>query len=114
MSGAEIDRGVFWIIVVGLAIGCYALRFLFIGFVGSRAMPDWLMRHLRYTAVAMLPALVAPLVFWPTATGGAFDLPRFAAAAAATAVGYLTKNVVFAIVGGAATLYLLLYLFGGV
>lgn len=115
MTGAaEIDRTTLWIVIAGLAVGCYALRFLFIGLVGSRAMPDWLMRHLRYTAVAMLPALVTPLVIWPTATGGSFDPVRFSAAAVAIAVSYVTRNVVFAIVAGAGTLIGLLYLVGSV
>ena len=68
-------------------------------------MPAWLLRHLRYTAVAVLPALVAPLVVWPDATGGTPDAPRLAAAIATFAVGFLTKNVVAAIAAGAITLY---------
>lgn len=112
MSGA-FDTTTLWIVIVGMAVGCYGLRFVFIGLVGSRAMPVWLMRHLRYTAVAMLPALVTPLVVWPAATGGAFDAPRLAAAAVTIATGYLTRNVVAGIGAGAVTLYGLLYLFGG-
>lgn len=67
-------------------------------------MPEWLLRHLRYTAVAVIPALVAPLVLWPTATGGELDATRLAAAAATFAVGYLTKNVFAAMGVGAAVL----------
>ncbi|MEQ3670579.1 AzlD domain-containing protein, partial [Pseudophaeobacter sp.] len=46
-----------WIVITGMAVGSFALRFAFIGFMGGRPMPAWLMRHLRYTAVAILPAL---------------------------------------------------------
>ncbi|WP_170327228.1 AzlD domain-containing protein [Ruegeria arenilitoris] len=99
-----------WTIIIGLAVGSYALRFVFIGLVGDRPMPPWLLRHLRYTAVAILPALIAPLVVWPTATGGQPDAPRMAAAAIALVVGLITKNVLAAIFSGAATLYGLLYL----
>ena len=99
-----------WTIIVGLALGSYALRFVFIGLVGNRPMPPWLLRHLRYTAVALVPALIAPLVVWPTATGGQPDASRMAAAAVAITVGLLTKNVIAAILTGAGTLYGLLYL----
>lgn len=112
-SGTPFDPVTLWIVIIGMAAGSYALRFLFIGLVGSRAMPPWLLRHLRYTAVAMLPALVAPLVIWPAATGGEPDAPRMAAAAAALALAYATKNVLAGIAGGAVTLYALLFLLGG-
>ena len=99
-----------WTIIFGLGVGSFAIRFLFLGFVGDRPLPAWMLRHLRYTAVSILPALVAPLVVWPSATGGALDAPRMTAAAVTLVVGYLTKNVVAGILSGAATLYLLLYL----
>jgi branched-subunit amino acid transport protein len=99
-----------WIIIIGLGIGSYALRFMFTGLVGSRPMPDWLLRHLRYTAVAILPALVAPQVIWPIATQGETDPARLAAAVVTFSVGLITKNVLAAIFAGAGTLYGLLYL----
>ncbi|RBW52225.1 AzlD domain-containing protein [Ruegeria sp. A3M17] len=107
-----VDPVTIWSIIIGLAIGSYSLRFVFIGLVGDRPMPPWLLRHLRYTAVAILPALIAPLVVWPTATEGQPDIPRMAAAAVALSVGVITKNVLAAIFCGAATLYGLLYLLG--
>ena len=75
-------------------------------------MPLWLLRHLRYTAVAVLPALVAPQVLWPSATGGETDPARLAATAVTLAVGVITKSVIGAILSGAVTLYGLLYLLG--
>ncbi|MEM9578487.1 MAG: AzlD domain-containing protein [Pseudomonadota bacterium] len=107
-----IDKSHLWIIIVGLGVGSYLLRFTFIGLVGGRQMPDWLLRHLRYTAVAVLPALVAPLVAWPAATGGALDPARLTAALVTLGVGLATRNVFGAIFAGAATLYALLYLLG--
>ncbi|WP_439522131.1 AzlD domain-containing protein [Marivita sp.] len=93
-----------WGIIIALGIGSFGLRFAFLGLVGDRAMPEWVLRHLRYTAVAVIPALVAPLVVWPTATGGTPDPTRLAAAAATFAIGYLTKNVFAAMGTGAAVL----------
>ncbi|MEP3441979.1 MAG: AzlD domain-containing protein [Sulfitobacter sp.] len=101
-----------WTVILLLGLGSFGLRFVFTGFVGDRPMPAWLLRHLRYTAVAILPALVAPQVIWPTATGGSFDTPRAAAAAVTLLVGLVTKNVLIAILSGAVTLYALLYLIG--
>lgn len=106
-----IDTGTLWIVIIGLGIGSYALRFAFLGIVGDRPMPAWLLRHLRYTAVAMLPALVAPQVVWPAATDGQADLPRMSAAMVTLVVGLLTKNVLAAIFSGAATLFGMLWLF---
>ncbi len=106
------DDTTLWIVIVGLAIGSYALRFAFIGLVGNRAMPDWLMRHLRYTAVAIIPALVAPLVIWPTPTNGEPSLIHFAAAALTFAVAALTKNVLMAMASGACSLWTMMYFLG--
>lgn len=101
-----------WVIIFGLAIGSFLIRFSFLGFIGDRPMPDWVLRHLRYTPVAVLPGLVAPLVFWPAATGGMTDPARLAAALVTLSVGYFGKNVLMAILSGAATLYGMIYLLG--
>ena len=107
-----IDKTTLWIVIIALGIGSFFLRFVFTGLVGSRAMPDWVLRHLRYTAVAILPALVAPQVIWPQATGGETEPARLAAACVTLLVGLLSKNVIAAILSGAFTLYGLLYLLG--
>ena len=90
-----IDRTDLWLVIFGLGLGSFGLRFVFLGLIGDRPLPDWLMRHLRYSAV------VAPLVLWPRATGGETDPLRLAAAAAALAAGYLGKNVIFGMLAGA-------------
>lgn len=99
-----------WTIILLLGLGSFAIRFAFLGMVGDRPLPEWMLRHLRYTAVAILPALVAPLVVWPSATGGTFDAPRMVAALVTLATGYVTRNVIAGIAAGALTLFLLLYL----
>ncbi len=107
-----IDKTTIWIVIILLGIGTFGLRFVFTGLVGDREMPAWVLRHLRYTAVAVLPALVAPMVVWPSATGGALDAPRLAAAIAAAALGYMTKNVLVSMFSGAVVLYGGLFLVG--
>ncbi len=98
-----------WVIIVAMGLGSFGLRFLFLGVIGDRELPEWVLRHLRYTAVAVLPGLVAPLVLWPAATEGQPDPARLAAAAVTLGVGFVTKNVLAAIFGGAATLFLGMY-----
>lgn len=92
-----------WWIIAGLGVGTFLIRFSFLGLIGDRPLPEWLLRHLRYTPVAILPALVAPLVVCPEATGGALDPVRLGAAAATVAIGYGFKRPLWAIIGGIAT-----------
>lgn len=106
------DQTALWSIIIGLGLGSFFLRFVFIGLVGDRPIPAWLLRHLRYTAVAVLPALVTPQVIWPSATGGEPDPARLAAAAVTLTVGLLTKQVFVAMCAGAATLYCVLFVLG--
>ncbi|SIO46748.1 Branched-chain amino acid transport protein [Rhodovulum sp. ES.010] len=103
---------VIWLVILLLGIGTFLIRFSFIGLIGDRRLPAWLLRHLRYTPVAVLPALVTPLVVWPEATGGEPDPARMLAALATLGVGYATKNVLAAIGAGGVTLYGMLFLLG--
>lgn len=98
-----------WTVIVILAVGTYLLRWSFLGAIGNRPLPAWLLRLLRYTAVGVLPGLVAPLVIWPAATGGMSDPARLAAAVATIGTGLLTRNVLAAIVAGGAVLFAMLY-----
>ncbi|MDF3607017.1 AzlD domain-containing protein [Paracoccus sp. DMF-8] len=101
-----------WFVIVVLGIGTYLLRWSFLGAIGNRPIPVWAERMLRYTAVAVLPALVAPLVVWPAATEGQPDPARLTAAAATILVGLFTRNTLAAILGGGGTLFAMLYLLG--
>ena len=106
-----IDKDTLWIVIFGLGVGSFLLRFTFLGFVGDRPLPAWLVRHLRYTAVAILPALVAPLVVY-SGQGGSTDPTRLIAAIATLGVGIWTRNVFAAIGAGALTLFVLVYAIG--
>lgn len=107
-----IDSQTIWIAIIGLGAGSYFFRFVFLGLIGDREIPEWILRHLRYTAVGFLPAIASPLVLMPPATDGQLDPPRLAAGIVTLLVGYFTRNVIWAILGGAATLYGLLFLLG--
>lgn len=98
-----------WLIIVTAALGTYGLRWSFLGAFGKRAMPQWAQRLLRYTAVGVLPAIAAPLVAWPAATGGEPEPARLIAALITLLVGVVTRNVLAAILTGMAALYAGLY-----
>ena len=96
-----LSTGTIWLIIVLLALGTFALRFSFLGLVGGRSLPDWLLRLLRYTPVAVIPGLMAPQVILPE--GGA--RPEVIAAVAATlVVGIWRRNAITAMVAGGAAL----------
>ncbi len=94
-----------WGVVAVLGLGTFLIRFSFLGALGRRPMPPWVLRHLRYTGVAVLPGLVAPLVLWPAATGGEPDAPRLLAALAVAAAGVWRRSVLWAMAAGAGALY---------
>lgn len=100
-----------WLIIIILGICTYLNRLSFIGLIGDKKMPDFVLSLLRYTPVAVLPGLVAPLTLWPEATGGEMDPARLCAAFATLIAGMLTKNVLIAIVSGFCALYLVPMLF---
>ncbi len=103
------SEAMIWIIILVMGVGTYLIRFSFLGLIGNRKMPDWVLRHLRYTPVAILPGLVAPLVMWPDATGGNPDPVRFSAAAVTVLVAWWTKNMLAGAGAGALTLSVLVW-----
>lgn len=109
---SDYSQGEIWLIIALLGLGTFAIRFSFLGLLGNRELSPWLLRHLRYTAVAILPAMVTPLVLWPEATGGETDPARLIAALVVLVVGYVTRGPIWAMVGGVATLAGLSWLLG--
>ena len=107
---AELAPSTLWFTIAALGVGTYLIRFSFLGFLGGRALPP--LRLLRYVPVAVFPALVAPQVLWPTATGGEFDAPRLLAALCTLLVGLWRRNVLLAL-GAGLGLLLVLELFRG-
>lgn len=93
-----------WFVIITLGIGTFLIRWSFLGTMGDKPVPEWAQRLLRYTAVAVLPALLAPLVLWRQATGGQPEPVRLSAAAVTLLVGVFTRNTLAAILGGGVTL----------
>lgn len=101
-----------WVIIAVLAVGTYLIRFSFLGLLGSRTLPPIVLRLLRYTPVAVIPGMVAPLVLWPAATAGQTDPARLVAAIVTVGVGVWTRNLIAAILAGAGVLYAGLWIIG--
>ncbi len=93
-----------WAIILLIGFGTLVLRYSFLGLIGSRSLPEWVLRHLRYTPVAVIPGLMAPLVFFPPVTEGESDPGRLAVAAATLLAGVLTRSPLWAIAAGVAVL----------
>lgn len=98
-----------WLVVIIIGGGSYALRLSFIGVLGTRPMPSWAERPLRYVAPAVLAALVVPAV---SLSDGTLDLsplgnPRFVAAIVAAVIAWRLKSVAGVIVVGMAVLWIL-------
>lgn len=106
-----IDTTTLWIIIFTLGIGSFLLRFSFLGLVGDRPMPAWVLRYLRYTAVAIIPAIVAPIVALSNEAGTGPEPIRLFAALVTLGVGIATRNVIVAILVGALTLGVGVFLF---
>lgn len=101
-----IEPAAFWALTAALGAGTFLIRFSFLGFLGRRRLPEWLLRHLRYVGVAVFPAMVTPMILWPAATAGAFDPARALAAAVALAAA-LRFGLGAAVAAGMGTLWLL-------
>lgn len=91
-----------WVTILFLGAGTFALRMLFLGLLGGKTLPVWAMRLLRYTPVAVIPALVAPMVLWPNGMEGGYDFRLIGAALITLLSGYLTKQVLWAVIAGGA------------
>ncbi|MEM0948783.1 MAG: AzlD domain-containing protein [Pseudomonadota bacterium] len=97
------DAAKIWALIVMTGIGTYLIRFSFLGLIGDKEMPQVVLKLLRYTPVAVLPGLVAPLVIEGSAPLG--EPEKLIAAAATVLIGWRTKNLLAAIAAGAAAMY---------
>jgi branched-subunit amino acid transport protein len=96
-----------WTVIAGLAVVTYLIRFSFIGLLAGRSLPAGLTRALGFVPVAVLPALIAPMVLNAGDAASGADPQRVIAAVAALAAGAVSRNVLAAIVAGMAAFVLL-------
>ncbi len=96
-----------WTVIVLVGAANYLARLSFIALLARRSVPRLAARALRYVAVAMLTALVLPMVLAPH--GGAMDWgnPRVPATIAAGAVAFATRSTGWTLVTGMVVLWTL-------
>ena len=101
-----------WLVVLGLAVCTFLIRYSFIGLFANRDLPVWLLRALQL----MVPAIFGAIVFSGVMmvggqVAGMDQWPRYAAAAIAFAVALRTQgNLLLTVVAGIAALHLLPFL----
>jgi branched-subunit amino acid transport protein len=88
-----VDSTQSWIVVLGLAVGTFLIRYSFIGLFANRDMPRWLDRALKL----MVPAIFAAIVFGGVAmvggqVAGTNLWPRYAAAALALVAAIASRG----------------------
>jgi branched-subunit amino acid transport protein len=97
-----------WLAIAGAGAVTFALRLSFIALVGRMGTPPFLGRALRFVPAAVLTAVVIPLLFYEN---GALEVSlgngRLLAGVVAALIAWRTRNVLFTLGGGMATLWTL-------
>lgn len=106
-------RATFWVMIVILAVGTWAMRSLPIMLHGHVRLPAWADRLLRHVPVAALTALVVPGSLYLKHDGVyGFAPARLAAAIAAMLVALKTRNVAATLAAGMVVLWVAQALLG--
>lgn len=88
-----------WLVVLGLALGTFLIRYSFIGLFANRDLPAWLAHGLKLIVPAIFAAIVATGLFISAGQFGGWALwPRYAAAVVAFAVALKTQGNILATV----------------
>ena len=93
-----------WVAILAVGGLNFLSRLSFIAFFASRSMPRWLSRVLKFVPVAMLTALVVPMVIAPGGELITGDSPRIPAALAAFVVAFFTRSTMWTLAVGMAAL----------
>lgn len=98
-----------WMIIAGLSLGSFAIRFSFLGFIGDRQLPKPLERALGYTSVAILPGIAMPLVL--SSNTGEIEPIRIIAAFLTLLVGAWTRSLLYSLLAGILSYSILMAVF---
>ncbi|MEO8485384.1 MAG: AzlD domain-containing protein [Betaproteobacteria bacterium] len=97
-----------WVVILAVGALNYLSRLSFIAFFASREMPPLLARALKFVPVAMLTALVLPMVLVPSAAEAIAAMnPRIPAGIVAAVVAFFTRSMLKTLVAGMAALWLI-------
>lgn len=89
-----------WTVILGLGAATYLIRFSFLGLLAGKRVPAWAAEALSFVPVAVLPAIIAPMVALSPETRDWAEPHRVLAAALALAAGMATRNMLAAIATG--------------
>ena len=102
-----------WLMIIGMGLVTYFERVSFILLLGSRRMPAWFERLLRFVPPAVLAALVLPaVVYRDDVIDVSFNNVRLLATLCAALAAWLSKSILVTIIVGMSALWLLQYLLG--
>jgi branched-subunit amino acid transport protein len=99
--------------LVGMGIVTYLTRVLFIvGMKGDR-LPPFLIRWLSFVPVAVLTAIICPMIAAPEKhLNLTYDNPYLVAGIITSVIAVATKNLVITVIGGMGVILLLKFLTG--
>jgi len=101
-----------WVTIIAAGLLTYATRLFPIISYGRFEMPSQVERALRFVPVAVLTAIFLPeMAYIQEELMLSFRNPRLLAGLLAIVVAWRTKNVMYTILAGMLTLWLLQYLF---
>ena len=99
--------------LVGMGVVTYLTRVLFIVGMKGDKLPPFIVRWLSYVPVAVLAAIIFPMLAAPEKR---LDLtytnPYLIAGAAASVIALLTKNLIITVIGGMGVILLLKFFMG--
>ena len=99
-----------WLVIVLVGASNYLVRLSFIALLAKRPIPDLARRALRFVPVAMLVALVVPMV--AAGSPASASTTRIAAALVAGVVAWFTRSTGWTLVAGMGALWTLQALAG--
>lgn len=103
-----VDLNQYWMVVLGIGLGTFLTRYSFILIMDRITLPDMVHRMLRFIPASVLPALTVPAVVLHTNGATTFaGWERIIAALIAVGVAWKTRSIVWTIVSGMSSLWLL-------
>ena len=96
-----------WLVMIIGGIFTFGTRFVMLSGWAAHGLPRWLIDALTFVPIAVLTAILVPAVLIDPATQQIIVLgnARVVAAAVATIIALLTRNVIATISSGLATLW---------
>lgn len=97
-----------WIVLVTCGLLTFATRFVMFSDIAPKQLPAWLNEALGFVPIAVLTAIIVPaVIISPESTLVLADNPRLPAAALATTVALVTRQVLPTIAAGLAAMWIL-------